>query len=157
MAAYFFDTSALAKRYHPEAGTRTVDWIFQHPESKIRISRLTVVEVPSVFAIKVRTGIIDRGDADLLLRQFQEDIVSGKLEVFSVGDAEFSPAEKLISKYAFDHRLRTLDALQMAVAVELRDQTLMDQVVSADKVFCQIAVLEGLTVLNPEDPGLPAI
>ena len=112
------------------------------------------METPSVFAIKVRTGIIERVDADLLLRQFQEDIVSGKLEVFSVGDAEFSLAEKLIAKYAFDHRLRTLDALQVAVAVELRDQTLMDQVVSADKVFCQIAALEGLKVLNPEDPAL---
>ncbi len=41
MAAYFFGSSALARRYHREAGTRTVDWVFQHPDSKIRISRLT--------------------------------------------------------------------------------------------------------------------
>ncbi len=66
MAAYFFDTSALAKRYHPEAVTRTVDWVFQHPNSEIRISRLTVVEVPSVFAIKVRTGIIDRAQLGMV-------------------------------------------------------------------------------------------
>jgi hypothetical protein len=116
-----------------------------------------VVEIPSVFAIKVRTGIIGREDAGLLLRQFQEDVVSGKFEVFSIGDAQFSLAEKLIAKYAFDQRLRTLDALQMAVALELRGQTLMDQFVSADKVLCQIAAREGLAVLNPEDPGLPSI
>jgi len=28
MAAYFFDTSALVKRYHPEAGTPIVDHVF---------------------------------------------------------------------------------------------------------------------------------
>jgi hypothetical protein len=67
-------------------GTPAVDWISQHPSSKIRISRLTVVEVLSVFAIKVRTGIIGREDAELLLRQFQEDVVSGKFEIFSVGE-----------------------------------------------------------------------
>jgi hypothetical protein len=138
-------------------GTPAVDWIFQHPSSKIRISRLTAVEVPSVFAIKVRTGIIGRDDAELLLRQFQEDVVLGKFEVFSVGDAQFSLAEKLIGKYAFDQRLRTLDALKMAVALELRDQTLVDQFVSGDKVLCQIAAMEGLAVLNPEDPGHPSI
>jgi predicted nucleic acid-binding protein len=156
LAAYFFDTSALAKFYHPEVGTPAVDRIVQHPSSKIRVSRLTVVEIPSVFAIKVRTGIIGREDAGLLLRQFQEDVVSGKFEVFSVGDAQFSLAEILIGKYAFDQRLRTLDALQMAVALELRDQTLMDHFVSADKVLCQIGVLEGLAVLNPEDSDLPS-
>ena len=44
----------------------------------------------------------------------------------------------------------------MPVALELRDQTLMDQFVSGDKGLCQIATLEGLAVLNPEDPGLPS-
>ena len=79
MASYFFDTSALAKLYDLEVGTPAVDWIFQNPSSKVRISRLTAVEIPSVFAIKVRTGIIGREDAELLLRQFQEDVVSAKL------------------------------------------------------------------------------
>jgi hypothetical protein len=55
LAAYFFDSSALAKLYHPEVGTPTVDLIIETAENKIRISRLTVVELPSVFAIKVRT------------------------------------------------------------------------------------------------------
>ena len=82
--------------------------------------------------------------------------MSGKFKVFSVGDAQFSLAEMLIAKYAFDQRLRTLDALQMAVPLELRDQALMDHFVSADRVLRQIAVLEGLAVLNPEDSGVPS-
>ncbi len=51
MAAYFLDSSALAKLYHPEIGTPEIDKIIQTPGAQIRISRLTVVEIPSVFAI----------------------------------------------------------------------------------------------------------
>jgi len=58
LAAYFFDSSALAKLYHPEIGTPLVDQIIQSADNAIRISRLTVVEVPSVLAIKVRTHFL---------------------------------------------------------------------------------------------------
>ena len=81
MAAYFLDSSALAKLYHPEVGTPEVDRIFRTPGIQVRISRLTVVELPSVFAIKVRTQFISREDARLLVRQFQEDIVAQKFLV----------------------------------------------------------------------------
>ncbi|MEP6535355.1 MAG: type II toxin-antitoxin system VapC family toxin [Bryobacteraceae bacterium] len=151
LAAYFFDSSALAKRYHPEIGTSKVDQIVQEASSLIRISRLTVVELTSVLAIKVRTQVIGREDAGLLLRQFHEDIVSERLEVFSIGDQELELAEALISRHAFDRRLRTLDALQIAVAIGLRDQSLIDCFVSADKVLCEVAAAEGFLVLNPEN------
>ena len=151
MAAYFFDSSALAKRYHPEVGTSKVDQIVQEATSQIRISRLTVVELASVLAIKVRTQVIGREDAGLLLRQFREDIVCEKLEVFSIGDPEFELAETLISRHAFERQLRTLDALQIAVAIGLRDQNLVDCFVSADKVLCKVATEEGFLVLNPEN------
>jgi hypothetical protein len=41
LAAYYFDSSALAKFYHPEVGTAAVDRIIQAADNKIRISRLT--------------------------------------------------------------------------------------------------------------------
>jgi predicted nucleic acid-binding protein len=68
LAGYFFDSSALAKLYHPEVGTPEVDRIVQAPGSRIWISRLSVVELPSVFAIKVRTQFISREDAAMFLR-----------------------------------------------------------------------------------------
>ena len=73
MSSYFFDTSALAKLYHPEIGTPKVVEIVETVGVQIRISRLTVVELRSVFAIKVRTQVVTREDVSLLLRQFQED------------------------------------------------------------------------------------
>jgi hypothetical protein len=51
LAAFFFDSSALAKIYHREIGTAEVDGIIRAPDSQILISRLSVVELSSVFAI----------------------------------------------------------------------------------------------------------
>ena len=78
------------------------------------------------------------------------DVATGKLEVFSIGEPEFATAELLVERYAFNLRLRTLDALQLAVALQLRNHNLIDNLVAADTIFCEIARLEGLTVVNPE-------
>ena len=64
--------------------------------AQVQISRLTVVELRSVFAIKVRTQVVSREDVSLLLRQFQEDIVARKFHVFAVRESEFALAERLI-------------------------------------------------------------
>ena len=39
---------------------------------------------------------------------------------------------------------------QLAVALELRKQNLADFFVAADRVLCEIADLEGIPVVNPE-------
>jgi len=49
-------TSALAKFYHAEQGTPDVDLLIGSPSNRTLISELTVVEMCSVFAIKVLTG-----------------------------------------------------------------------------------------------------
>ena len=152
MAGYFFDSSALVKLYHVEAGTPTVDQIVQASDNRVRISRLTGAELTSAFAIKIRTQAIRREDADLFLRQFHTDIAAGKLEVFSITESDFAMAEVLVGRYAFDLRLRALDALQLAVALELRNQKLVDHFVAADRILCEVARREGLPVINPEHP-----
>ena len=70
--------------------------------------------------------------------------------MFSIGESEFATAELLVERYAFNLRLRTLDALQLAVVLELRNQKLLDHFVAADTILCGIAGLEGLSVVNPE-------
>ena len=67
-----------------------------------------MVELTSAFAIKVRTQSISRQDSDLFLQQFRGDIAPGKLEIFSIADAEFATAESLVERYAFNRRLRAL-------------------------------------------------
>jgi predicted nucleic acid-binding protein len=61
-------------------------------------------------------------------------------------------AERLIGRYNFTRPLRTLDALQLAIALELSQHELLDSFVVADKRLSEVAAAEGLTVLNPESP-----
>lgn len=150
MSGYFFDSSALVKLYHAEAGTPVVEQIANESENLVRVARLTITEMTSAFAIKVRTQAISREDADAFLRRFRRDVAAGKLEVFSIAESEFAMAESLIERYAFDLRLRALDALQLAVALELRNQKLVDHFVAADPVLCEVGRLEGFPVINPE-------
>ena len=144
----FFDSSA--KFYHLEAESDEVESIILSENDEVRISRLIVVEICSVFAIKVRTNILTEDDAQRLIRQFRHHLVSGRFEVFAIGDAEFRMAEFLIHQHAFHERLGTLDALQLAVGLALRCEKLLDLFVSADLSLGRVASLEGLQVLNPE-------
>ena len=150
MAGYFFDSSALVKLYHPEAGTPAVDQMVNAAGNLVRVSRLTVAELTSALAIKVRTQSISWEDAEVFLRQFRKDIATGKLEVFSVGESAFTTTEWLVERYAFTSPLRALDALQLAVALELRNQELVDHFVAADAILCEVARLEGFSIINPE-------
>ena len=127
MPADFFDARALAELYHAEVGTPKLVEIAEASGAQLRASRLTVVELRYGFAIKVRTQVVTREDVDLLPRQFQEDVVSRKLQVLAVSEPESALAERLIDKYAFNKPLRTLDAIQLAVALGLKRQGLIDR------------------------------
>ena len=81
MAGYFFDSSALAKHYHAEVGTAEVDRILQLPEARHFIARLALVEIRSVFAGKVRTGVISEDAFRLLLRRFLADVTTRQILV----------------------------------------------------------------------------
>ena len=150
MPSYFLDSSALVKRYHIELGTPTVLQVVDAAANAIRISRLTTTELVSAFAIQVRTQVISRDDAALFQRRLREDIGSGRFEVFPVSEIEFSLAERLLEYHAFDFRLRALDAIQLSVAIGLRDRGLVDYFVAADRALCGAAAREGFQVMNPE-------
>ena len=149
MALYFFDSSAVAKRYHLEIGSGKVMTIFTELQTEIRISQLSFVEVQSVFAMKVRGGFIDRKDAGLQRARFLVDVAAGDLEVVRVTTDHFASAERLIGHHSFSKRLRTLDALQLAVALDLLGLGLLDYFVVADRVLGEVATSEGLAVLDP--------
>jgi hypothetical protein len=63
LAKYFFDTSALVKYYHTELGSDCVSAIFAEPDRVVRVSNLGVLEAQSVFAMKVRSGKLERSVA----------------------------------------------------------------------------------------------
>jgi len=152
MPGYFFDSSALAKHYHVEIGTAEVDYILQLPDVRHFIARLALVEIRSVFAGKVRTGVISEDDFRLLRRRFHADVTARRLQVVRLTNASYQAAGKLIEQHATHRSLRTLDALHLAVALTLHPRGLCEHFVCADRNLCGIAETEGFSVINPEQP-----
>lgn len=152
MAAYFFDTSAAVKQYHMEPGTDRVSGIFSEPNRQVRISVLGLLEMQSAFAMKVRAGVIGRQAGGMQRARVLLDIASGAIEVCSLTSYHFEEAERLIGRHSFVRRLRTLDALQLAVAVDLSAQGLVDFFVVADRALAEVAEAEGLAVIDPAIP-----
>ena len=137
MAQYFLDSSAPVKYYHTEPGTEFVSAIFAEPDRKIRISRLGLVEIQSALAMKVRSGALAQAAAELQRERLLLDVARNVVEVFKVTERHFSVAERLIAHHSFSSRLRTLDAVQLAVALGLADQRLADRFVVADRALAK--------------------
>lgn len=152
MPVYFFDTSALAKAYRREVGTDKVMSLLAESGSRFLISSLSVVEFQSVFAQKVRGRILTLDEYQLLRRKFGGDIRAKRLSVKGLFRRHQRAAEKLIATHAPTKRLRTLDALQLAMALELNAAEHIDKFVVADNHLAEIAALERLSVINPVAP-----
>ena len=153
MPADFLDTSALAKHYHPELGSAEIDRLWAVPTHVLFVSRLSALEIVSVFAGKVRAGAISVADFDALRRRFWADLTkTRRLNGTRLLVAHFQEAERLLRQHGPARRLRTLDALQLAVALDLHQGNAIQRIVSADKDLLAVAAVEGLSVFDPENP-----
>src|SRR5439155_662133 len=129
-----------------------------------RVSRSTSISVAAMSSInrarkapadwrsmKVRTGVIERESAGVLRAGLMLDIAATEIEVLLLTREHFSNAAILVGRHSFTKPLRTLDALQLALAIDLRAQELLDVFIVADKALCEVAKSEGLPVLNPDE------
>ena len=99
-------------------------------------------------------GTLARADADALSDYFLSDVAAAVLTVVAITDRHYAQAERLLKQHGNIFRPRTLDALQLAVAVDIHRREPLDAMVAADKVLCDVATAEGLLVMNPQGPGL---
>jgi uncharacterized protein len=152
MPDHFLDTSALVKHYHSEVGTPKVDLLWNAPGARLFVSRLGIVETVSTFAKKVRTGTITVADFHLLRRRFFADLRRRHPAIVRVLVRHHQDADRLLQQHGLVYGLHTLDAIQLAVALELPRNGVPAELVTADHVLLAVAPLEGLTVNNPEVP-----
>jgi predicted nucleic acid-binding protein len=154
LASYFLDTSALAKLYHKETGSEYVDRIVKEPGSRCTISRLSIVEMESVLAIKVRTGEIDEQLVETARRCLRADLSQRRLLIGPPIQADhYHTARILLAKYGATEGLRTLDALQLAIALDLKQTGQITVLVTADQRLCRVAALADCPAVNPDKPG----
>jgi len=106
----------------------------------------------SVFTIKVRTGEIGEAQAEVAKRSFRADLSQGRLVLGPlVSESQFQRARALLAKFAVAEGLRTLDAIQLAVGLELKDSDQTTILVAADQTLCRVAQRAGCPAVNPED------
>jgi predicted nucleic acid-binding protein len=149
---YYFDTSALVRYYHPELGSDQVERIILEPGATHLLSWLTVVETHSAFALKARIGEITAADVGLLRTRLKTHIAERRFLVNRVLRRHYDRAERLLMKYGPTLKLRSLDALHLAIALDLREWGHVDTLVTADATLDKLGRNEGLSVNNPLGP-----
>ena len=154
MPGYFLDTSAFAKLYHQEAGSDFIEQMVGIPGSAV-ISRLALIEIESVFAIKVRTGQLDPSGQVLARRRLRADISRGPIRIGPpIGELHYQQARQLLIRHGATMSLRSLDAIQLSVALDLLQTGAISGLVAADQRLCQVAEASGCPAINPENPGV---
>jgi predicted nucleic acid-binding protein len=92
----------------------------------------------------VRTGSIPAATGSALWVQLLSDLATGVFEVLPITETHYEIAEHLVGQYAFQFRLRTLDALPLAVALERNEYFAFDGFVLADQALSDVAAAEKL-------------
>jgi len=128
--------------------------IATEPGSRCVVSRLSIVEMESVFAIKLRTGEIDGQQVEIARRCLRADLSQRRLLIGPpIQASHYHTARLLLVRYGAAEGLRTLDALQLAIALDLQKAGLITVLVTADQRLCRAATLAGCPAVNPEKPG----
>lgn len=150
MPSHFYDTSAIVKYFHPEPGSAHIMALVDQSDNTNRVSWLSVVEIQSAFMKRLRTRSITAPQMVSLRRFFYQALRERRFLLVRWKPHHSRHAVRLLTKHGGTHAFRTLDALQLAVALDLQRQGLIDQFVCADRVLCGIAQSEGMSVINPE-------
>ena len=150
MSAYFFDSSALVKRYVEEDGTPWVQRVLNPAAGhRVYIARVALVEVVSAVSRRTRGGSISADGAAAILAALRRDSEL-QYRVVELTPAIFRRAEILAER----HALRGYDAIQLAVAALMHD--LRDMMgatpltlISADVELNAAAAADGLQIEDP--------
>ncbi len=134
----FLDTSSLVKLYHEELGTSELDMLFKlNTIETIFLSEISKLEFESAFWKKARTKEITHEKTQLTISYFRADYDNFS---FTPLDGQLvNRAKNLMVEY-WDLGLRTLDALQLASALNIKPQ--IDLALTADHRLLHIFDLE---------------
>ncbi len=150
MAAFFFDSSALAKRYVSETGSRWVQSLADSSAGhEVYVARITLVELVAAITRRKLQGDLTPQDEAEALADLRADFASDYLPI-EITATLLAQAEALAEK----HALRGYDAVQLAAALQVSTALLGAggaplTLVSADLELNAAAQAEGLSVDDP--------
>jgi len=170
MWSYFFDSSAIAKRYVRETGQGWVKDLClaaKSEEGDLYISEVAEVEIVRVICAKARETPSSRRKVvaarDGMIEQFTRhcDPITGEYDVVAFTPAIIHQARVLCKR----HGIKSFDAVQLATAMVIRDFEKSAGYsspifVTADAGLQRYARAENFTVEDPEEhpyPGEPPV
>jgi len=149
---FYWDASALAKRYAPEIGTPLVNSLFsQVPRNRMMCLSVGTGEVISVLVRKKNAGVIPEAAFSQAMTDFRAEVISAvDFQLVAVEDTLVFASHSLIEKYS----LNATDALVLRSAsdvVSIKRQEGHDVVLLAsDRRLLNAARMEGIQILDPE-------
>lgn len=153
MYYFYFDASALVKRYTQEVGSNNINFIFTNVSlNRLMCLILGVVELFWIFVRKKNDGRISELDFSQAGINFNHEIIDNysNFKTISIPDTLVLSSMSLIET----HSLNSVDAMVLRsaldIATELRntDDTLV--LVASDQRLLRAAQDEELLVFNPE-------
>jgi uncharacterized protein len=153
MAVYYFDTSALVKRYRAEKGTAIIDEILGDPllQDRFFTSFLTILEVTSSITRLVRAAQLTEKISIEIFSRFRQDI-HDYVRILPLDNDIAGQAVSVVERFG----LRSADAIHMATAIYLFATFPIQErvMVSSDQELLQAAkTSNNMIALNPESEG----
>lgn len=152
MAGYYFDSSALVKKYLKESGSSWVQSLFASQQMhEIYLAHVAGPELLAAFHRKIRTKEVSRSKGIQAAQAFRSEWQT-QYDIFELTPIIVERAMDLVEQY----QLRGYDSVHLATAVEVNTWRLSLELpeatfVSADLEQLHIADLLGLTTENPEN------
>ena len=152
MNSFYWDASALAKRYAPEIGTPLVNHLFTYVTPDRMLCLIVgVSEVISIFVRKKNARLITPEAFSQALVDFRTEVIEvDAFKLMSIEDTLVFASHPLIEKQA----LNATDALILRSAL---DVTILSRsagndivLVTSDRRLLRAAQAEGLQIFNPE-------
>ena len=136
---YFFDTSALVKRYVAEVGSEQVRRLLRR-DVEIAVARITEGEAYAAIARAARQNVITLDERDRIFEQLSEDLADAR--TVEIRRAIVAAVRVLVVRWP----LRGYDAIQLACALRLHAEALAVDFWCSDGELVSAARGEGLRV-----------
>ncbi len=155
MPIIFWDASGLAKRYYSEAGSETVDAIFQAvPHSDMQVTLWGYAECFAILHRKRNAGSLVSADFTRAATKLQDEVIaSNHFGLLTIED------DRVLAGLTFvvRHNLNSNDAAILATYLRFQQSLPPGSppclLVAADRRLLRAAEAEGLATLNPEATG----
>ncbi len=146
MPYYYFDSTALVKRYSMERGTRIVNKLMVKRGKLAIVPTWSVTDFYAILSTRAQEGQITRDDCYSVLYKFEIESKEGLYQFIAPTMQTYLATKELVLEYPF---LRSPQVMHLALAFELKPLRLT--VVSADTQLLAASKAVGLHILNPEE------